>query len=123
MLIKFIQEYEEDSNSEPDVDLENQYYNSKAMKENDPNGALNSFQMVIMAYLNDSAAFCSNIYMIILNFKCSFCQVLELEEEKGEWGFKALKQMTKINFKIVRCKFDVLFIYFLHCINAENVPY
>ncbi|XP_046839204.1 COP9 signalosome complex subunit 2 [Xenia sp. Carnegie-2017] len=64
-------EYEEDSNSEPDVDLENQYYNSKAQKENDPGGALESFQ-----------------------------KVLELEEEKGEWGFKALKQMTKINFKI-----------------------
>ncbi|CAG2118000.1 unnamed protein product, partial [Medioppia subpectinata] len=26
-------EYSEDSNSEPDVDLENQYYNSKALKE------------------------------------------------------------------------------------------
>lgn len=64
-------EYEEDSNSEPDVDLENQYYNSKALKENDPKTALESFQ-----------------------------KVLELEEEKGEWGFKALKQMTKINFKI-----------------------
>ena len=25
-------EYSEDSNSEPDVDLENQYYNSKALK-------------------------------------------------------------------------------------------
>lgn len=23
-----------------------------------------------------------------------------MEEEKGEWGFKALKQMTKINFKL-----------------------
>jgi hypothetical protein len=42
----FLQEYEEDTNSEPDVDLENQYYNSKAMKENDPNGALESFQKV-----------------------------------------------------------------------------
>ena len=29
-------------------------------------------------------------------------QVLELEgKEKGEWGFKALKQMIKINFKLV----------------------
>lgn len=28
-------------------------------------------------------------------------QVLELEGEKGEWGFKALKQMIKINFKLV----------------------
>jgi len=26
---------------------------------------------------------------------------LELEGEKGEWGFKALKQMIKINFKLV----------------------
>ncbi len=28
--------------------------------------------------------------------------MLELEGEKGEWGFKALKQMIKINFKLVR---------------------
>ncbi|OXU29562.1 hypothetical protein TSAR_012663 [Trichomalopsis sarcophagae] len=65
-------EYSEDSNSEPDVDLENQYYNSKALKEDDPKAALQSFQ-----------------------------KVLDLEGgEKGEWGFKALKQMIKINFKL-----------------------
>lgn len=67
------QEYSEDSNSEPDVDLENQYYNSKALKEDEPKAALVSFQ-----------------------------KVLELEGgDKGEWGFKALKQMIKINFKLV----------------------
>lgn len=64
-------EYSEDSNSEPDVDLENQYYNSKALKEENCSLALQSFQ-----------------------------KVLDLEEEQGEWGFKALKQMTKINFKL-----------------------
>ncbi|XP_070302450.1 COP9 signalosome complex subunit 2 [Salvelinus sp. IW2-2015] len=64
-------EYSEDSNSEPNVDLENQYYNSKALKEDDPKAALSSFQ-----------------------------KVLELEGEKGEWGFKALKQMIKMNFKL-----------------------
>ncbi|XP_045511332.1 COP9 signalosome complex subunit 2 isoform X2 [Colias croceus] len=65
-------EYSEDSNSEPDVDLENQYYNSKALKEDEPAAALLSFQ-----------------------------KVLELEGgDKGEWGFKALKQMIKINFKL-----------------------
>lgn len=64
-------EYSEDSASEPDVDLENQYYNSKALKEDDPNLSLQSFQ-----------------------------KVLDLETEKGEWGFKALKQMIKINFKL-----------------------
>ncbi|CAK8676934.1 COP9 signalosome complex subunit 2-like [Clavelina lepadiformis] len=64
-------EYSESDASEPDVDLENQYYNSKALKEDDTNLALESFQ-----------------------------RVLDLEEQKGEWGFKALKQMTKINFKL-----------------------
>lgn len=64
-------EYSEDSTSEPDVDLENQYYNSKALKEDNPNSSLQSFQ-----------------------------RVLDLESEKGEWGFKALKQMIKINFKL-----------------------
>lgn len=79
IVVKFLrksifQEYSEDSNSEPDVDLENQYYNSKALKEDSPKEALMSFQ-----------------------------KVLDLENnEKGEWGFKALKQMIKINFKLVR---------------------
>ena len=45
-LMLFLQEYEEDSNSEPDVDLENQYYNSKALKETDPAAALESFLKV-----------------------------------------------------------------------------
>ena len=63
-------EYSEDSNSEPDVDLENQYYNSKALKEEDPKAALESFQ-----------------------------RVLDLEKgDKGEWGFKALKQVSLSSF-------------------------
>ncbi|XP_064819542.1 COP9 signalosome complex subunit 2-like isoform X2 [Oncorhynchus masou masou] len=70
-LVNSSEEYSEDSNSEPNVDLENQYYNSKALKEDDPKAALISFQ-----------------------------KVLELEGEKGEWGFKALKQMIKMNFKL-----------------------
>lgn len=56
--------------------MENQYYNSKALKEDEPHAALASFQ-----------------------------KVLDLENgEKGEWGFKALKQMIKINFKLVKLK-------------------
>lgn len=77
------QEYSEDSNSEPDVDLENQYYNSKALRADDPRGALTSFQ-----------------------------KVLELEgQDKGEWGFRALKQMIKINFVLVRCCSELLMYY------------
>lgn len=63
-------EYSEDDSSQPDVDLENQYYNSKSLKEDDPKAALHSFQ-----------------------------KVLDLEGgQKGDYGFKALKQMVKINF-------------------------
>lgn len=52
--------------------MENQYYNSKALKEEEPRAALASFQ-----------------------------KVLDLEGgDKGEWGFKALKQMIKINFRL-----------------------
>jgi len=62
------------------VDLENQYYNSKSLKEKDPNASLVSFQ-----------------------------KVLDLEGgEKGEWGFKALKQMIKINFRLVSFKFKFI---------------
>ncbi|KAF6209649.1 hypothetical protein GE061_015397 [Apolygus lucorum] len=62
-------EFNEDSNSEPDADLENQYYNSKVLRS-DPMKALESFK-----------------------------KVLELEENahvKGEWGFRALKQIIQI---------------------------
>jgi len=65
-------EYNEDSGSEPDVDSENQYYNAEALEEENPKGALEAFQ-----------------------------KVLDLESgEKGEWGFKALEQMIKINFRL-----------------------
>lgn len=41
-------------------------------------------------------------YWVVEIFLSFLFQVLELEGEKGEWGFKALKQMIKINFKLVR---------------------
>ncbi|CAI4231605.1 unnamed protein product [Auanema sp. JU1783] len=63
-------EYEDDSGSEPDVDLENQYYSAKGLKSE---GKLNE---------------------AITHFE----KVLSLESEMGEWGFKALKQMIKITF-------------------------
>ena len=65
---------------EPDIDLENQYYSAKSLKGDDDDGALAGFK-----------------------------RVLELEsqgEERGQWGFKALKQMTKINFYLGR--FDAM---------------
>ncbi|CAG8555173.1 12220_t:CDS:10 [Ambispora leptoticha] len=63
-------EYDDDEQEEPDVDLENKYYNAKARKEDDPDAAIKEFQSVV-----------------------------ETESEKGDWGFKALKQMCKLSFR------------------------
>ena len=55
---------------------ENQYYSAKALKsEGDLNGALQTFQEVVKTESE--------------------------RNEKGDWGFKALKQMTKITFQSV----------------------
>ncbi|VEL31120.1 unnamed protein product, partial [Protopolystoma xenopodis] len=66
-------EYSSDENSEPDVDLENQYYNAKSKKEDNPLLAIEEFKKVLF---------------------------IEASGTKGDWGFKALKQMIKINFKL-----------------------
>ncbi|KIS02210.1 COP9 signalosome complex subunit 2 [Cryptococcus deuterogattii 2001/935-1] len=65
-------DYDDDDNdAEEDAvgDVENQYYKAKALKEDDAQGALKAFRTIV----ND-------------------------QPEKGEWGFKALKQMTKMNY-------------------------
>lgn len=68
-------EYSDDSGSEPDVALENQYYAAKSFKsDGDFETALDTFREVV---------------------------ALETEKgEKGDWGFKSLKQMTKLTFKM-----------------------
>ena len=64
-------EYSSEDNSEPDVDLENQYYNAKSLKEGNPLLAIDEFKKVLQ---------------------------IESVGERGEWSFKALKQNIKINF-------------------------
>ncbi|CAM0151702.1 unnamed protein product [Urochloa decumbens] len=56
-------------------EVENQYYNSKGMVETDPEGALAGFD-----------------------------QVVKMEPEKAEWGFKALKQTVKLYYKLGKYK-------------------
>lgn len=74
----FVQDYTDESGGSTDddkIEIENQYYSSKGLKEDDPQGALRGFQ-----------------------------GVLDLEaknQKKEEWGFKALKQMLKLLFKMV----------------------
>lgn len=65
-------EYEEDDDEEGgDVDIENKYYNAKQMKASDPEAAIEEF-----------------------------LGVPALEKEKGDWGFKGLKQAIKLEFKL-----------------------
>ncbi|CAH1165672.1 unnamed protein product [Phyllotreta striolata] len=65
-------QYSEESTSEPDVDLENQYYLAKTLKEDQLENSVAAFQ-----------------------------KVLDLQgDHRGEWGFKALKQLVKINFQL-----------------------
>lgn len=56
-----------------DVDIENKYYNAKQMKASDPEDAIKEF-----------------------------LDVTAQEEEKGDWGFKGLKQAIKLEFKLQR---------------------
>ena len=76
-----MQEYTDDSGESTDpeeIAIENEYFSSKALKEEDPKAALGGFQ-----------------------------RVLELDTKKGEWGFKALKQMLKILFRMVSDRIEL----------------
>ncbi|CAK0735525.1 COP9/signalosome complex subunit Csn2 [Coccomyxa viridis] len=64
-------EYSDEDVQEEDVDIENQYYNSKGLLEGEPQEALKGFK-----------------------------EVISMEGERGEWGFKALKQIVKLHFKL-----------------------
>ena len=61
---------DDDHDSDLDADIENQYYNSKGLLESDET----------MEALD------------------GFASVVAMETEKGEWGFKALKQTVKLYF-------------------------
>lgn len=63
-------EYEDDDDQDANADVENRYYNAKALKQDRPDEAIRELQAIV-----------------------------DSEAEKGEWGFKALKQQTKINFR------------------------
>ena len=69
-------EYEDDDDADADngdVDVENKYYNAKQMKGDNPEEAIEEF-----------------------------LGVPALEPEKGDWGFKGLKQAIKLEFKLSR---------------------
>ncbi|GJJ15258.1 hypothetical protein Clacol_009534 [Clathrus columnatus] len=71
-----------DDNVEQSADVENQYYTAKSLKEDNPEGALKAFRVIVDA-----------------------------ETEKGDWGFKALKQATKLLFLRLHRPTDALETY------------
>ncbi|KAI1105969.1 PCI-domain-containing protein [Jackrogersella minutella] len=67
-------DYEDnDSDDAGDVGIENKYYNAKQMKSSDPDEAI-----------------------------VEFLGIPDLEQEKGDWGFKGLKQAIKLEFRLGR---------------------
>ncbi|KAK5635734.1 hypothetical protein RRF57_011446 [Xylaria bambusicola] len=65
-------EYEDDGEEDSaDVDIENKYYNAKQIKDSDPDKAIEEF-----------------------------LEIPALESEKGEWGFKGLKQAIKLEYRL-----------------------
>jgi len=73
-LSRYDFEYEDDDEPEGgDVDIENKYYNAKQLKADNPEEAVDEF-----------------------------LGVPELEEEKGDWGFKGLKQAIKTELALGR---------------------
>ncbi|KAG8682738.1 hypothetical protein FRC12_006492 [Ceratobasidium sp. 428] len=76
-------DYSDDGDAnDGDADVENNYYSAKALKEDDPKDAIKAFRKIV-----------------------------DSEKEKGDWGFKALKQSTKISFQMLGKPDDALQTY------------
>lgn len=72
--IRYDFEYEDDDEQQDgDVDIENKYYNAKQLKGENPDEAVDEF-----------------------------LGVPALEDQKGDWGFKGLKQAIKLEFALGR---------------------
>ena len=69
----FEYEDEDDAEEDGDGDVENKYYGAKQIKGDDPEGAIEEF-----------------------------LGIPALENEKGDWGFKGLKQAIKCEFTLGR---------------------
>ncbi|KAF5374988.1 hypothetical protein D9758_000524 [Tetrapyrgos nigripes] len=72
----------DDGDESGTVDVENLYYTAKSKKEDNPEAALKDFRAIV-----------------------------DQEQEKGDWGFKALKQSTKLLFLVLHRPNDALQTY------------
>lgn len=72
----------DEANESGSADVENMYYKAKSKKDDNPEEALKEFRAIV-----------------------------QQEEEKGDWGFKALKQSTKLLYLGLRRPNDALATY------------
>ncbi|KAJ6486210.1 PCI domain-containing protein [Mycena polygramma] len=72
----------DEANESGSADVENMYYKAKSKKDDNPEEALKDFRAIV-----------------------------DQETEKGDWGFKALKQSTKLLFLTLRRPTDALETY------------
>eukprot|EP00983_Pelagomonas_calceolata_P085347 1156532-Pelagomonas_calceolata.AAC.14 len=108
-------EYSEEEQAEEDVDIENQYYNSKGMLENDdPRESIEGFNQVLSMeekkgewYVRKEHAKGLATQFI---FSCALLQHLQA------WGFKALKQLVKVYFR--HKMYDKMMVSY-RCVHAK----
>ncbi|CAK5264398.1 unnamed protein product [Mycena citricolor] len=72
----------DDAEDSGSADVENMYYKAKSKKDDNPEEALKDFKAIV-----------------------------DQETEKGDWGFKALKQSTKLLFLVLKRPHDALKTY------------
>ncbi|KAI8459360.1 PCI domain-containing protein [Phakopsora pachyrhizi] len=70
MTLEYDFDYEDDDQDDVDADVENKYYQAKNNRVEQPDKSLADWRSIV-----------------------------DTEDPKGEWGFKALKQSTKLNFR------------------------
>ncbi|KAG6412554.1 hypothetical protein SASPL_125234 [Salvia splendens] len=110
-------EYSDEEPEEQDVDIENQYYNSKGLVETDPEGALEGFAEVVR--MEPEKAECLNghygNHLLIMSVPVLRAHVdlygdSSIHKPSGLFllfyhlGFKALKQTVKLYYKLGRYK-------------------
>ncbi|KAG6436726.1 hypothetical protein SASPL_101628 [Salvia splendens] len=98
-------EYSDEEPEEQDVDIENQYYNSKV--ETDPEGALQGFAEVVR--MEPEKAECRDTASVLMA-RADLCGSARFASHLNKFlllyhgGFKALKQTVKLYYKLGRYK-------------------
>eukprot|EP00850_Spirogloea_muscicola_P012777 SM000084S23113 [mRNA] locus=s84:225342:228677:+ [translate_table: standard] len=95
-------EYSDEEQEEQDVDIENQYYNSKGLPPPFSRSLVLPPQLLCsdQRLMSDSLRGAGLVENDPDGALAGFADVVRMEGEKGEWGFKALKQTVKLHYRL-----------------------